>query len=281
MQNHIFCFGLGFSALHLAEKLLAKGWRVSGTCRSQEKCDSLRHKGITAQIFEDDLPLQNPFALQGVTHILNSIPPNEDGDIVLAHHQMELESLTDLQWLGYFSTTGVYGDYQGSMVNENSELKPSHAKANLRVIAEQQYLSANLPTQIFRLAGIYGKGRNAIESLKKGTAKRINKPNSFFSRIHVEDIANIVQASFERPHVGEIYNCADNHPCAQEEVVKYAANLIGVEPPKLVDFADADLSQMAKNFYQNSRKVSNEKIKEELRVSLSFPDYKSGLKSCL
>lgn len=280
-ENHLFCFGLGYSATYLANILLEKGWRVSGTCRTTEKFPELKTMGITPHIFDQDLPLDNLWDFNSVTHILTSIPPNDKGDIILNYHLDDLKALPNLKWVGYLSTTGVYGDHDGGWVNEETPTSPPNDRSRYRVDAENSWLQSGLPTHIFRLAGIYGKGRSSIESLKNGTARRIDKEGQVFSRIHVEDIAQILLESIEKPNAGSIYNCADDQPCPQSEVVEYAAKLIGVEPPPLVNFEDADLSPMARSFYMSNRRVSNKKIKDELGVKLKHPDYKAGLEGCL
>ncbi|PIR38133.1 MAG: NAD(P)-dependent oxidoreductase [Alphaproteobacteria bacterium CG11_big_fil_rev_8_21_14_0_20_39_49] len=276
-ENHLFCFGLGYSATQLAKDLLANGWRVSGTCRNTEKFPKLKTLGITPHIFDHDLPLDNLWDFNSVTHILTSIPPNEEGDIVLNYHLDDLKKLPDLKWAGYLSTTGVYGDHKGEWVDEETPTNPPNDRSRYRVEAENAWLESGLPVHIFRLAGIYGKGRSSIESLKNGTARRIDKHGQVFSRIHVEDIAQILTASIEKPNAGSIYNCADDLPCPQAEVVEYAAKLIGIKPPELIPFEQADLSPMARSFYMSNRRVSNKKIKDELGVKLKYPDYKSGL----
>jgi len=280
-ENHLFCFGLGFSATTLANQLLEEGWRVSGTSRTSEKFPQLKTMGITPHIFDQDLPLDNLWDFNSVTHILTSIPPNQDGDIVLNYHLNELQALPNLKWVGYLSTTGVYGDHKGAWVDEETPTSPPNDRSRYRVEAENAWLESGLPTHIFRLAGIYGKGRSSIDSLKKGTARRIEKEGQVFSRIHVEDIAQILSASIDQQNIGSIYNCADDSPCAQAQVVEYAAKLIGIEPPPLVPFEEADLSPMARSFYGSNRRVSNKKIKNELAVELKYPDYKKGLESCL
>jgi nucleoside-diphosphate-sugar epimerase len=281
MSKHLFCFGLGYSALTLAKQLLGQGWRVSGTCRSSEKCEQLRKEGITAYIFDNDLPLQEIWDLQSVTHILHSIAPSEDGDAVILNHFMDLQSLANLEWLGYLSTTGVYGDYKGEWVDEDTKTTPPEGRSQRRVDAEGAWLQSGLPVHIFRLSGIYGKERNSIKDLKAGKAHRIYKENQVFSRIHVEDIAQILQASIAKPNIGRIYNCADNEPTAQSNVVEYAAQLLGVTPPSLVNYEDAELSQMARSFWKNNRRVKNERIKNELEVTLKYPTYREGLEGCL
>jgi nucleoside-diphosphate-sugar epimerase len=274
---HLFCFGLGYTATTLAKQLLEKGWRISGTCRTADKCEALRPLGITPYLFDEDLPLQEVWDLRTVTHILHSVPPSAKGDSVLLPHLEDIRKIDDLQWMGYLSTTGVYGDHAGAWVDENTPTNPFNDRSEYRVESEKAWLESGLPVHIFRLSGIYGKGRSALDSIKDGTARRINKPGQVFSRIHVEDIAQILEASIAEPNAGSIYNCADDYPCPQAEVIEYAAKLLGVEPPTLVDFDKADLSPMARSFYSCNRRVSNKKTKEELGVELKYKDYKAGL----
>lgn len=280
-MKHLFCFGLGYSAITMAKQLLSEGWRVSGTCRTLEKCEELRKFGITAYIFDEDLPLQEIWDLSSVTHILHSIPPLKNeagGDPVLMHHLEDLKSITNLEWVGYLSTTGIYGNHDGAWVDEDTPASPPPGRSQNRLDAEKAWLASGLPVHIFRLSGIYGKGRSIIDDLKAGTAHRIFKEGQVFSRIHVEDIAKILKASIARPNPWRIYNCADDEPCAQNIVVEYAANLLGIEPPPLVPFEQAELSEMAKSFWANNRRVKNDRIKNELQVQLKFPGYKEGLK---
>lgn len=278
-MKHLFCFGLGYSATTLARQLLAQGWRVSGTCRGSEKCDAMRKFGITAYIFDEDLPLQEVWDLNRVTHILHSVPPSKDGDLVLLHHLEDLKSLRNLEWVGYLSTTGVYGDHQGGWVDEETPVNPTAGRSLRRADAEKAWLASGLPAHIFRLSGIYGPGRSIIGDLKEGTAHRILKEGQYFSRIHVEDIAQVLAASITKPNPWRIYNCADDMPCSQPEVVEYAAKLLGVNPPPLVPFEEAELSEMARSFWASNRRVKNERIKNELGVQLKFPTYKDGLKN--
>jgi nucleoside-diphosphate-sugar epimerase len=238
--------------------------------------------GITAHLFDKELPLYDESLLQQATHILISIPPDESqGDLVLAYHKELLEKLPLLQWVGYLSTTGVYGNHDGQWVNEETPVNPPNDRSKRRVEAETQWLEADIPACIFRLSGIYGKGRSALEALKEGTAKRIDKEGQVFSRIHVEDIATILEASMEKPLAGQIYNCADDVPAPQADVVLYAAELLGVAPPPLVGLEEANLSEMALSFYQQNRRVSNQKVKEELAVTFAYSSYKEGLKASL
>lgn len=276
-QPHLFCFGLGYSSGYLARQLLKDGWRVSGTHRTTEACDAERQHGITAYLFDHDMPLGHVWDMQTITHLLISIPPDEAGDVVLRLHEQDILQLPNLQWVGYLSTTGVYGDYQGAWVDETCELKATTSRTQYRVQAEQAWLRTNLPVHIFRLAGIYGPKRNALENLKAGTAKRIDQPNQYFSRIHVADIAQTLKASIERPNPPAIYNVCDDLPSPQADVVTYAAALLGITPPPLVPLDNAALSDMARSFYAQNRRVRNDKIKQELGVGLEYPTYKEGL----
>ncbi len=280
-DSHLFCFGFGYTASFLAKILLADGWRVSGTCRTSEKCESLRPMGITGHIFDDGLPLTNIWDLDSVTHILISIPPGKDGDIILQNHLDDLLALKNLKWVGYLSTTGVYGDHDGAWVDEATPVKPYNDRTLWRVESEKKWLATGLPVHVFRLSGIYGPGRSAIESLQEGTARRIDKAGQVFSRIHVEDICQTLIASINKPDPFSIYNVADDEPCPQADVIEYAANLIGVPVPPLVKFEEADLSPMARSFYAANRRVSNRKIKEKLGMELRYPDYRLGIASLL
>lgn len=262
---HLFCFGLGYTALHLARQLQPEGWRVGGTCRSHEKQQRLRAEGIEAIVFGEALP-------EGITHILHSIPPEEAGDPVLLHY-----TIPPVQWAGYLSTTGVYGDHQGGWVDETTPVNPPNMRSKRRVDAENAWAATGLPVHIFRLSGIYGPGNSALESVQEGTAKRIDKPGQYFSRIHVEDIVQVLRASIAKPNPGSIYNLADDLPCPQAEVISFACGLLGITPPPLVPFEQAELSEMARSFYANSRRMRNDKIKEELGVKLRYSDYRAGL----
>lgn len=276
-ENHLFCFGLGYTASNLAEELLQQGWRVSGTCRTDEKCQSYKQKGIVAHVFDNDLPLMYPELLQEVTHILISIPPNDKGDIVLKYYKEQLQKLSHLKWIGYLSTTGVYGDSKGNWVNEDTPANPNTERSKKRAAAEADWQFTGLPVHIFRCAGIYGNQRSVINALQNGTARRINKKDQVFSRIHVQDLVQILLASILNPNPGTIYNCADDEPAPQADIVTYAAELLRVNPPPVIDFEKADLSEMAKSFYSSNRRVSNKKIKEELGVELKFPNYRLGI----
>lgn len=282
----LFCFGLGFSARHLAQRLQRDGWAVAGTCRSEEKRREIEALGFAAHVFDRAQPLaDSDAALRGVTHVVSSIPPDDAGDPVLDCHLQDLQRPESLRWIGYLSTTGVYGDRSGDWVDETSQRVPTQDRSRRRVQAEDGWLTLwerdGMPVHVFRLAGIYGPGRSAIDSLRDGTAKRIVNPGQVFSRIHVEDIATVLMASMARPNPGAAYNVCDDNPAPPDEVIAYAAELLGMEPPPAVPFEQAELSEMARSFYADNKRVRNNRIKEELGVRLTYPDYRSGLAAIL
>jgi dTDP-4-dehydrorhamnose reductase len=284
--SRLFAFGLGFSAQALAERLAGQGWQIAGTARDVGKIGQLAGRGYEiAQYCGEAGNTALPKSLQGTTHLLHSIPPGPEGDPVLAHYRDQIAALPELAWIGYLSTVGVYGDQEGRWVDETTRPRPNSARKEARVAAEQAWLDfgkeSGVPVQIFRLAGIYGPGRSVFEKLKAGTARRINKDGQVFSRIHVEDIASVLEASMARPCAGAIYNVADDEPAAPGDVVAYAAQLLGVPPPPEVEFAEADLTPMARSFYEGSRRIGNARIKSELGVTLRFPTYREGLAALL
>jgi nucleoside-diphosphate-sugar epimerase len=282
--QHLFCFGLGYSAQALARRLVAAGWRVTGTCRSAERQAQLREDGFSATLFDRDRPI-DAGVLDGVTHLLLSVPPDVVGDPVLAMHSRDIAAMNRLAWLGYLSTTGVYGDRDGGWVDETSRLLPTGERGRRRIAAEQGWLDLwnqnGVPVQIFRLAAIYGPGRSAFDSLRAGTARRIDKRGQVFSRIHVADLASVLIASLERPRAGAVYNVCDDEAAAPAAVVARAAELLGIEPPPLVPLEAAELSPMARSFYDDNKRVANRLIKTELGVSLRYPDYRAGLAAIL
>jgi hypothetical protein len=283
--SHLFCFGLGYTALALGRRLAASGWVVTGTCRTTERQALLRESGLSAVLFDRNRPV-DATALSGATHLLVSVAPDAASDPVLAQHGGDIGTLGgQLSWLGYLSTTGVYGDRGGEWVDEAAALQPTGARGRRRVAAEQGWLGLwrdrRVPVHIFRLAGIYGPARSPFDALRAGTAKRIDKPGQVFSRIHVEDLASVLLASIERPHPGAVYNVCDDNPAPPEAVVAHAAQLLGVQPPPLVPLEGAGLSPMARSFYDDNKRVSNRLIKTELGVRLRYPDFRAGLAAIL
>jgi len=283
-SNRLFIFGLGYSARAFARRLAGRGWAIAGTSRNPGAQPAI--EGCRMFRFERGRPLNAAGleALAAATHLLCSVPPDEAGDPVLGHHRAALAGHGALEWVGYLSSTGVYGDTGGEWVDEASPVNPSGARGVRRAAAEAAWLDLGeegVPIHVFRLAGIYGPGRNALAQLIAGTARRLDAPGHVFSRIHVEDIARTLQASIARPHRGAIYNLCDDKPAAAEEVVSFAAGLLEIDPPPLVPFAEADLTPMAASFYADNRRVANARIKRDLGVTLAYPDYQVGLRALL
>jgi nucleoside-diphosphate-sugar epimerase len=273
----LLSLGHGYSAQALAALLLPQGWRIIGTTRSAAKADKLRASGIEPLIWPGtDLT----DALHEATHLLTSISPDEQGDPVLAAHAAQIAA-AKLDWVGYLSTTGVYGDHQGGWVDEDTPLAASTKRGQQRVLAESQWQALDLPLHIFRLAGIYGPGRGPFAKVRDGTARRILKPNQVFSRIHADDIAQTVAASIARPNPGRCYNLCDDDPAPPQDVIAYAAELLGRPIPPAENWQDAEMTPMARSFYAESKRVRNDRIKSELGVQLIHPDYRSGLRSLL
>jgi nucleoside-diphosphate-sugar epimerase len=282
--RHLFCFGYGYSARALARRLRGEGWAVSGTCRPDEKRAPATADGVRLFPFDRDRPLSDArAALDGVTDVLSSVPPDEAGDSVLDRHGGVLAAARGLCWIGYLSTTGVYGDTGGALVDETAPLRPTSERSRRRVEAERRWLDLfdrdGRPVHVFRLAGIYGPGRSAVEQVLRGEKRRIDKPGHLFSRIHVDDIAAVLRASIGRPCPGRIYNVCDDEPAAPAEVIAYACRLLGVDPAPPVPFEQAasGLSPMALSFWRDNRRVDNARIKRELGVVLRHPDYRDGL----
>ena len=280
MTQTLLSFGHGYSARALARLLLPQGWRIIGTTRSDDKAGRLMNEGVEPRIWPgaDMRP-----ALNAATHLLISAAPDENGDPVLAELRDEIAARAQqFAWVGYLSTTGVYGDHDGDWVNEDTPLNPATKRGQARVAAEADWASIpGLPLHIFRLAGIYGPGRGPFAKVRDGTARRIIKQGQVFSRTHVADIAQVLAASIARPNPGAAYNVCDDDPAPPQDVIGYAAELLGVPVPPAEDFETAEMSPMARSFYAESKKVSNDRIKSELGVKLIYPDYRSGLRALL
>ncbi len=283
MTGVLLSFGHGYSAAALARRLIPAGWRVLGTTRKPEKMEAIAATGVEPLQW----PLDDPAAaLDQATHLLISTVPGEEGDPVLAACRDAIAAGAErFQWVGYLSTTGVYGDRQGGWVTEEDALTPATRRGEMRVAAEAEWRALHsahgLPLQIFRLAGIYGPGRGPFAKVRAGTARRIVKPGQVFSRIHVEDIARVLKASISHPNSGAVYNVCDDDPAPPEDVIAHAAELLGLPVPPAIPIEDADMSPMARSFYAESKRVSNARIKRELGVELRYPDYRSGLRALL
>lgn len=285
-QPSLFCFGLGYTAGRLAASLAADGWRVSGTRRSAHDT------GFAAvEPFSRERPLARPAeSLAGVTHLLLSIPPDEKGDPALDLHGTDIAGAASLRWIGYLSTTGVYGDHAGGWVDESTPPQPGSERARRRVAAEEGWRAlgrrCGASVHMFRLPGIYGPGRSPFEAIRAGRAHRIDKPGQVFSRIHVDDIVQTLRAAMAHADEGigsndAVFNVADDLPAPAHEVTAYACGLLDVQPPPLVPLDEAELSPMGRSFYAENRRVRNDRIKRELGVTLRYPDYRAGLDAIL
>lgn len=282
-MSRLFCFGLGYSALTLARLLRSKGWEVAGTCQTEERREALRAAGIDEiHLFDRTRPLPDAARLlAGFPYLLSSIPPDAAGDPVIDTHGNDLAGLTGLSWVGYLSTTGVYGDRDGGWVDEDSPLRPVSERGRRRILAEAAWRSLHLPLHIFRLPGIYGPGRSAIDAVRDGTARRIDRPGQVFCRIHVADLARALEASMAAPRPGSVYNICDDEPAPPAEIVAFACSLLGVPPPPLLPLEEAGLSPMARSFWAESKRVSNARMKRELDFRLLFADYRAGLRDIM
>jgi nucleoside-diphosphate-sugar epimerase len=284
MKRRMLILGCGYSAATFARRLLREGWEVAGTTRDAGKMDAMRAAGIEPLLW----PLEDAeAALDGATDLLASAGPNDaEGDPVLAALGPLIAARAGaFGWVGYLSTTGVYGDRGGGWVDETSVRRPTTKRGMLRTAAEDAWLALwldhALPAHIFRLAGIYGPGRGPFAKVRAGTARRIVKKGQVFSRIHVEDIAETLICSLARPNPGNAYNVCDDDPAPPEAVIEEAARLLGMPVPEAVPFEAAEMTPMARSFYAESKRVSNARMKTELGVALKYPDYRTGLRALL
>ncbi|MGB0934766.1 MAG: SDR family oxidoreductase [Alphaproteobacteria bacterium] len=244
------CLGKGYVGSRICDALESEGWQVHGTHR-------------------DDFPLGRIQA----SHVLITIPPQDGGDIIIEQHLKDLQNASPA-WVGYLSATSVYGDTQGGWVDETSATNPGNKRGKDRHAAEQAWLKSDLPSHIFRLSGIYGPGRDILTRIDPANPTCINKPGQVFSRIHVDDIVQTLRASITRPNPGSIYNLADDLPASTCEVLEYACQQRGLPSPMQIPYEEAEMSEMAKSFYSECRRVRNDKIKQELGVKLQYPSYK-------
>ena len=273
----LLIFGHGYTANAFVDYIRNEDWEIFGTTRNIQTADLLTKKNVHPIMWSDEPKIKS--IIKRSDYILHSIPPTEIGDPVYKRFSEAIMSRsTDLSWFGYLSTTSVYGNHNGKWVDENTPVNPSSDRGNLRVQAENNWSSINdLPLHIFRLAGIYGPNRNPLDKIRSGKAQSISKPGQFFSRIHVEDIARILKASIEMPNRGSVYNVCDDMPAAPDEVLDYAAKLINYPDLPKVSFEKAQLSPMAKSFYSENKRVKNDLIKSEFKVTLKYPNFESGL----
>jgi nucleoside-diphosphate-sugar epimerase len=279
---HLFCFGFGYSAEALARRLSARTSALAGTRTSLS--DGQPPLGARLAEFKGDAASSEVRGLlAGTTHALISIPPDLEGDVVLRHFRDDLAALGDLVWIGYLSTVGVYGDWQGQWVDETSPTRPISERSLRRVQAERAWLEFGKATgkrvEVFRLAGIYGPGRSVIDTLRAGTARRIVKPGQVFNRIHVDDVARVLAAAIDRNTGHDTYNVSDDEPAPPQDVVAYAAELLRLPVPPEIAYEAAGLKGMAASFWAESKRVSNARIKADLGVEPMYPTYREGLRA--
>lgn len=276
MTDKLLSMGHGYTARALSRRLAPLGWQIAGTSRDPDHLESIQQSGAKALIWPGE-----ELDLDGVTHLLISTAPDETGDPVLDRLGDEIaKRATQFKWVGYLSTTAVYGDHGGDWVDETTPVTPASRRGHQRVMAENQWASIpDLPLHIFRLAGIYGPERGPFSKLKRGGLRRIIKPGQVFSRIHVDDIATVLEASIQQPNPSAIYNVCDDEPVPPQDVIAYAAELQGLPLPPAVPFDEADLTPMARSFYSENKRVRNDRIKQELGIKLRYPSYREGLKA--
>ena len=274
-MNTLLSIGHGYSAQALARRLLPQGWQIIGTTRTEAGAKALRATGIDALVWpEADLS----DALAKATHLLTSVAPGDSDPVLQAIGPQIARSA--LKWVGYLSTTAVYGHHNGDWVDETTPLAPTTARGAARVQAEADWTALGLPLHIFRLAGIYGPGRGPFEKVRDGTARRIHKAGQVFSRIHVDDIAHVLHAALQRPQPG-IYNVCDDDPASPEDILGLAADMLGLPPPPIVPYEQAEMTPMARSFYAENKRVRNDRIKTVLGVTLDYPTYREGLAAIL
>lgn len=276
---NLFCFGLGYSALAFVRRERDRFASVAGTVTSAGKARALAAEGVEARVFDEDATIEDDLARSDA--ILISVPPLPGHDDPVLARYRDAIAASRVAWIGYLSTIGVYGDHQGGWVDETTPPAPSGARSVARLAAERDWLAFGERTgkavQIFRLAGIYGPGRNALVQVANGSARRLVKPGQVFNRIHVDDIAAVLAASLARPHPGAIYNVADAEPAPPQDVVAFAAALLGAEPPPETPFGQAELSPMAASFYAENKRARAALLRDELGVTLRYPSYREGL----
>ena len=279
---NIFCFGFGQVAKNFIKKINSKNLDITLTVTSRESSSKKVFDGVAYDSFqfsEDSFDKSLIKNLESSDYILVSIAPINGKDIVIKNFQNILEG-KKVKWLTYLSATSVYGDHKGEWVDEKSKTTPTSSTGIQRLKAEQSWMelakNQNLPMQIFRLSGIYSHESNVLKRLKSGSAKIIKKDNQFFSRIHVEDIAELLFKSLEQFKAKEIYNISDDRPASSEEVILYGSKLLKIEPPELIELKSIE-SEMTRNFYKDSKKVNNKKMKDIFNFKLKFPTYIEGL----
>lgn len=283
-RGRLLCLGYGYVARRLARRLLGEGWRLAGTARADDKAAALDAEGVEPIAWDEDA--LGPHAFDESTAALISTPPDADGCPAYAAAEPSLRHCArNFSWIGYLSSNGVYGDHGGAIVDEAAPLLATSLRAQRRIGAEAQWraigAAISVPVVIFRLPGIYGPGRSALDAVREGRAQRIVKPGQVFNRAHVDDIAAALRASLANPAAGALFNIADDEPAPSEDVIAHACALLGVAAPPLIPFESADLPATARSFYDDNKRVSNRAMKERLLPVLRYPTYREGLAAIL
>ena len=278
-MKKLLIYGYGYTASYLAETLNTKNYLIIGSSREEKKFNSDNKK---VKFINNSL-VNNYLLKDDITHILVSVPPNDLGDIFIQNYRDIITKNKNIEWIGYLSATNVYGDHNGELVSESSQTKPKTKKGINRLVAEKQWLELiskfNLPIKIFRLAGIYGPNRNIKERLIKGLVKNIFKEGQFFSRIHVEDIANILNLSMNNITKNEIYNLADDFSCNLDVIIEYLCEKNNLIKPAQIDFDDMSLDFKKESFFLENKRVDNSLLKKDLLKNLKYPSFKEGYKN--
>ncbi len=290
-NKKLFCFGFGYTCNYLEPVLRATSpykWDILGTTGDPEKERLVEGRDISLIVQEQDYyrALSDiGSVLDGTTHLLISVPPKHLGCPIFRSYFRDIAVLENLEWIGYLSSTGVYGDRTGAWVDEKSEVRPTTIRGTRRAKAEEQWNTLfkryDAPLHTFRISGIYGPQRSAIDSINAGIKRRIYKENHMFNRVHIDDLVQVINASMHNPRAGAIYNISDDEPAPSHEVISEAAELLGVEEPPLIDIEYANLAPMTLSFYSDNKKVKNDLIKKEFGIKLKYPTYREGLKDCL
>ena len=278
-MKKLLIYGYGYTASYLAETLNTKNYLIIGSSREEKKFNSDNKK---VKFINNSL-VNNCLLKDDITHILVSVPPNDLGDIFIQNYRDIIIKNKNIEWIGYLSATNVYGDHNGELVSESSQTKPKTKKGINRLVAEKQWLELiskfNLPIKIFRLAGIYGPNRNIKERLIKGLVKNIFKEGQFFSRIHVEDIANILNLSMNNITKNKIYNLADDFSCNLNVIIEYLCEKNSLIKPAQIDFDDMSLDYKKESFFLENKRVDNSLVKKDLLKNFKYPSFKEGYKN--
>ena len=278
-MKKLLIYGYGYTASYLAETLNTENYLIIGSSREEKKFNSDNKK---VKFINNSL-VNNCLLKDDITHILVSVPPNDLGDIFIQNYRDIITKNKNIEWIGYLSATNVYGDHNGELVSESSQTKPNTKKGINRLVAEQQWLELiskfNLPIKIFRLAGIYGPNRNIKERITKGLVKNIFKEGQFFSRIHVEDIANILNLSMNNITKNKIYNLADDFSCNLNVIIEYLCEKNSLIKPAQIDFDDMSLDYKKESFFLENKRVDNSLVKKDLLKNFKYPSFKEGYKN--